>query len=74
MDGFSGYNQINILPVDQHKTSLIFPWGTFAYQKLTFRLKNTGATFQLAMLYAFDDIKHIVEPYLDDLPSHSTHR
>jgi hypothetical protein len=25
MDGFSGYNQINILPADQHKTALIFP-------------------------------------------------
>jgi hypothetical protein len=31
MDGFSGYNQINILLMDQHKTSFIFPWGTFAY-------------------------------------------
>jgi hypothetical protein len=31
MDGFSGYNQINITPEDQHKTSFIFPWGTFAY-------------------------------------------
>jgi hypothetical protein len=26
------------------------------------------------MLYVFHDIKHIVEPYLDDLPAHSTHR
>ena len=26
------------------------------------------------MLYAFHDIKHIVEPYLNDLPAHSTHR
>jgi hypothetical protein len=25
MDGFSSYNQINILPTDQHKTSFIFP-------------------------------------------------
>jgi hypothetical protein len=31
MDGFSGYNQINILPADQHKTAFICPWGTFAY-------------------------------------------
>ena len=27
MDGFSGYNQINILPADQPKTAFIFPWG-----------------------------------------------
>ena len=25
MDGFSGYNQINIIPADQHKTAFIFP-------------------------------------------------
>jgi hypothetical protein len=67
MDGFSGYNQINILPADQHKTAFIFPWGTFAYWKLPFGLKNVGATFQRAMSYAFHDIKHIVQPYLDDL-------
>jgi hypothetical protein len=74
MDGFSGYNQIDILPSDQHKTTFIFPWGTFTYRKLPFGLKNVGATFQWAMSYAFHDIKHIVEPYLDDLPAHSTHR
>jgi hypothetical protein len=68
MDGFSGYNQINIFPVDQHKTAFICPWGTFAYQKLPFGLKNVGVTFQRAMSYAFHDIKHIVQPYLDDLP------
>ena len=36
-----------------------------------FGLKSTGATFQHAMSYMFHDIKHIVEPYLDDLPAHS---
>jgi hypothetical protein len=71
MDGFSGYNQINIAPEDQHKTAFICPWGTFAYRKLPFGLKNAGAMFQRAMSYAFHDIKHIVQPYLDDLPAHS---
>jgi hypothetical protein len=74
MDGFSGYNQINIHPEDQHKTAFICPWGTFAYRKLPFGLKNTGATFQRAMSYDFHDIKHIIQPYLDDLPAHSMHR
>jgi hypothetical protein len=45
MDGFSGYNQIEILPADQLKTGFICPWGTFTYQKLPFGLKNAGATF-----------------------------
>ena len=71
MDGFSGYNQIEILATDQHKTTFTCPWGTFAYKKLSFGLKNTGATFQCAMSYAFHDVKHIIEPYLDDLPTHS---
>ena len=73
MDGFSGYNQINILPIDQPKTTFICPWGTFSYRKLPFRLKNAGATFQRAMSYAFHDIKHIVKPYLHDFPAHSSH-
>ena len=74
MDGFSGYNQIQIKPEDQHKTTFICPWGTFAYKKMPFRLKNAGATFQRAMNFAFHDIKAIVEPYLDDLPTHSRKR
>jgi hypothetical protein len=74
MDGFSGYNQINITPKDQHKMDFICPWGTFAYRKLPLGLKNAGATFQRAMSYAFHDIKHIVQPYLDDLSAHSLRR
>jgi len=71
MDGFSGYNKINILPMDQYKTTFIFPWGTFAYHKLPFGLMNTGVTFQHAISYSFHDINHIVQPYLDHLPMHS---
>jgi len=71
MDGFFGYNKINIYPQDQSKTTFICLWVTFAYRKLPFGLKNARATFQRAMNYAFHDIKHIVQPYLDDLPAHS---
>ena len=71
MDEFSGYNQIQIKPEDQHKMKFICPWGTFAYKKIPFGLKNTGATFQRAMTFTFHDLKHIVEAYLDDLVAHS---
>lgn len=71
MNDFFGYNQIEIIPQDQHKTAFIFPWGTFAYKKLPFGLKNVSTTFQWAMSYASHDIKHIVQPYLDDLPAKS---
>lgn len=45
--------------------------GTFAYKKMPFGLKNTGATFQRAMSYAFHNIKYVIEAYLDDLATHS---
>lgn len=46
MNGFSGYNKINILPADQHKTAFICPWGTFSYKNLPFGLKNVDAAFR----------------------------
>jgi hypothetical protein len=74
IDGFSGYNQINILPTNQHKTAFIFTWGTFTYWKLPFGLKNTGVTFQCVMSYPIYMIfwhilciiritQHIYEPF-----------
>ena len=74
MDGFYRYNQIQIKLEDQHKTTFIYPWGTFAYKKIPFGLKNAGATFQREMNFSFHDIKSIVEPYLDDLSAHSRKR
>ena len=74
MDGFSRYNQIQIKLEDQHKTTFICPWGTFAYKKIPFGLKYAGDAFQWAMNFSFHDIKSIVEPYLDDLPTHSCKR
>ena len=70
MDDFSGYNQIQIKPEDQHKTAFICPWGTFAYRKMPFGLKNAGATFQRAMTLIFHDLKSIIEVFLDDLAAH----
>jgi hypothetical protein len=46
MDRFSGYNQIQIKPEDQHKMTFICPWGTFAYRKIPFGLKNFLQTSQ----------------------------
>jgi hypothetical protein len=74
MDEFLGYNQIHIKPEDQHKKTFMCPWGTFAYRKMTFGHKNTGATFQCAMTFAFHDLKNIVKAYLDNLTCHSRKR
>jgi hypothetical protein len=46
IDGFSGYNQIFVLPEDREKTTFTTPWGTFMDAKMPFGLINAGATFQ----------------------------
>ena len=74
MDGFFGYNQIQIKLEDQNKTVFICHWGTFAYRKMPFGLKNAGATFQRAMNLTFHDLKSIIEVFLDDLVAHSHER
>ena len=71
MDGFLVYNQIQIKPEDQHKMDFICPWGTFAYRKMPFGLRNIRATFQRAMTLIFHDLKTIIKVYLDDLAAHS---
>ena len=44
MDGFSGYNQINLAPEDMTKTTT--KWGIYCYTMMLFGLKNEGATYQ----------------------------
>ena len=34
LDGFSGFNQIQVNEVDQYKTSFTTPWGKFAYNRM----------------------------------------
>ena len=53
MDGFSGYNQIKVLPEDQENNTFATPWDTFMYAKMPFGLMNVGDTFQCAMDIAF---------------------
>ena len=43
----------------------------FNHRKVQSGLQNAGATSQRAMSHDFHDIKHLVEPHLDDLPAHS---
>ncbi|RDX73875.1 hypothetical protein CR513_46446, partial [Mucuna pruriens] len=43
MDGFSGYNQIQMAFEDKEKTTFITTWGTFCYMVMPFGLKNTEA-------------------------------
>jgi hypothetical protein len=68
IDGFSGYNQISVLPEDREETAFTTPWGTFLYAKMPFGLMNTGATFQRAINIAFIAEKDkFMVIYLDDI-------
>jgi len=53
LDGFSGYNQVNVDSTDREKKSFTTPWGTFMYAKMPFGLTNAGATFQRVMHVVF---------------------
>lgn len=40
LDGFSGFNEIDVHLDDQEKTAFTTPWGTFMYAKMPFGLIN----------------------------------
>ena len=45
LDGYPGYNQIDISLDDQEKTTFTCPLGTFAFKRMPFGLRNAPATF-----------------------------
>ena len=68
MDAFSGYNQIRMEETDQEKTSFVTSQGLFCYKVMSFRLKNTGATYQRLMNKMFaHQIGRNVQVYIDDM-------
>ena len=67
LDGYSGYNKIPIASEDQEKTTFTCPYGTFAYQRMSFGLLNAPTTFQRCMISIFSDlIKQTMEIFMDD--------
>ena len=49
LDCHSDYHQISLKEEDQIKTSFIMLFGAYCYKTMSFRLKNTGATYQRAI-------------------------
>ena len=71
LDGYSGYNQIQIALEDQDKTTFTCHWGTFAYMVLPLSLCNAPATFQREVLGIFSDLtQDCVEIYMDDFTAY----
>jgi len=67
LDGFSGYNQIQIAPEDQDKTTFTCAWGDFSYRVLPFQLCNAPTTFERVVLGIFFYLIHdCVEVYMGD--------
>jgi hypothetical protein len=46
LDYYYGYHHIPLKEEDQIETSFITPSGVYCYTTMSFRLKNTGATYQ----------------------------
>ena len=68
MDAFSSYNQINMDPSDQEKTSFVTGQGTYYYRVMPFGLKNAGATYQRLVNRMFQkQIGTFMEVYIDDM-------
>jgi hypothetical protein len=68
LDAYSDYHQISIAVDDEEKTTFITPFGIFCYTKMTFGLKNRGATYQKCVHTALEgQIGWNVEAYIDDI-------
>ena len=66
--GFSRYNQVLVAKDGHLKMTFRTKWGTYAYDKMPFRLINARATFQQAMDIAFrGQISKSIVVYLDDV-------
>ena len=72
VDGYSGYNQINMAEEDREKTAFITEWGAFVFLVMPFGLCNAPATFQRAMMAIFSDyLQKFMAIFVDDFTVYS---
>jgi hypothetical protein len=56
LDGYSSYNQIQIVLEGQKKTTFTCLFGVFAFRRMPFGLYNALVTFQRCTLSIFSDM------------------
>ena len=67
LDGYFGYNHIEIAPEDQEKSTFTCPYGTFTFRRMSFGLCNAPATFQRCMMSIFSNlVKEVMEIFMDN--------
>jgi len=75
LDKFLGYNQVIVAEDDRPKTTFVTSWGTYAYVRMPFGLKNAGETFHRDMDHDFKYfVGKIMDDYQDDLIVYSKSR
>ncbi|GKB15554.1 reverse transcriptase domain-containing protein [Tanacetum coccineum] len=68
LDAYKGYHQIQMAELDKEKTTFHTPHGVYCYTKMSFGLKNAGATYQRLVDKAFEkQVGRNLEVYVDDL-------
>ncbi|MFS7999428.1 putative nucleotidyltransferase, Ribonuclease H [Helianthus anomalus] len=68
LDCYKGYHQVQMAVQDEDKTAFRTPTRLYCYTKMSFGLKNAGATYQRLMNETFKDaIDKYIEVYMDDL-------
>jgi hypothetical protein len=68
LDCYFGYHQIAIKEEDQEQTAFITPFSAYYYTTMSFRLKNTDATYQRAIQACFKkQLNKNVEAYMDNV-------
>ena len=68
IDAFSDYHQILMFQPNEEKTAFVTPHGLYCYKVMSFRLKNTGATYYRLMTKIFKPlIDQTVEVYINDI-------
>ncbi|GJT92448.1 reverse transcriptase domain-containing protein [Tanacetum coccineum] len=68
MDDYKGYHQIHMAEEDEEKTVFHTSQGVYYYIKMSFGIKNAGATYQWLVDKAFEkQISTNLEVYVDDL-------